>query len=137
MHTIDRLPLRTLLRLDSATCAVMGAALTLGSGGLSAPLGLPSAVLFPAGLALFPIAAFMLFAARGGTVAARLVVAGNVAWVLASLVLVLVARPSGAGVAFVLAQAIAVAAFAALERRALVRDGAARAATPGTLEHAS
>ena len=137
MSTIDRLPLRTLLRLDAATCAVMGAALTLASTALSGLLGIPTAVLLPAGLALFPIAAFMLVAAKGRATAARLVVAGNAAWVLASLALALVVRPTPAGVAFVLLQAFAVAVLAALEWRALAREGAADAGTHGTMEHVS
>jgi len=118
------LPLRTLLRIDAATCAGMGAVLTAGAGALGGLTGLAPALLTAAGLSLFPIAAFMVFVATRAVVppaGVGLVVAGNVLWVAGSLIL-LVPGVSGAnelGIAFVLAQALIVAALAWFELVAL------------------
>ena len=125
--------LRRLLLTDAATCAAMGLALDLGAAPLASLTGLPAPLLLAAGLSLLPIAVFMaLVAWRPHPAAVRLVVLGNAAWVAASLLL-LVSGPltgwaaaNGLGVAFVLAQALAVAGLALLEQ------AAARATRPQT-----
>lgn len=118
--------LRALLLIDAATCAAMGAALDLGARPLAGLTDLSPALLHYAGFSLFPIAAFMaLVALRPALqpVGAPLVIAGNGAWVLASLLLLASGwiAPNGLGVAFVLLQAVAVAALALLELAALRR----------------
>ena len=128
--TSSSLSLRTLLAIDAATCALMGTALLAAPQALGEALGLPTALVGWAGVLLFPCALLMLVAAlpRATPPAlAWLVVIGNGAWVLASLaVATVVFTPTVLGVAFVLAQAIAVAVIAALEYRALPRRAAGR-----------
>jgi hypothetical protein len=125
MSTKTSLPaLRSLLLLDAATCAAMGLALDFGARPLAALTDLPEPLLLYAGLSLLPIAGFMaLVALRPALQPAGgwLVVAGNAAWVLASLLLLLAGwvSPNGLGIAFVLVQALAVALLALLELAAL------------------
>lgn len=139
MSRITTLSLRDLLLLDAATCAATGALLTLGSKTLSGWSDIPSGVLFPAGLILFPIAAFMLVAARVRTDVplVLIVVIGNVAWVVASIVLLFIVRPNAAGSAFVLMQALVVAGLAVMERRAFAGPGVGSGNEYGTKERAS
>jgi hypothetical protein len=121
--TIDAsLFLRRVLYFDAATCIAMGLSLILLAQPLAPLLGLPALLLESAGAALFPIAAFIGWAATHRR-ATWLVIAGNVAWVAASLLLVTVGwvEPSALGYAFVLAQAAAVAVLAALEHAAYAR----------------
>lgn len=126
--------LRSLLLLDAATCAAMGLTLDFGAAPLAALTGLPEPLLLYAGLSLLPIAAFMVLVALRPTlqpVGGRLVVAGNAGWVLASLLLLATGwvAPNSLGIAFVLAQALAVAALALLEAAALRRGAVASQVT--------
>jgi hypothetical protein len=108
--------LRRILYFDAATCVAMGLFLVLLAQPLAPLLGLPALLLEIAGAALFPIAAFIVWAAlyRRGV---GVVIAGNVAWVAASVLLVSAGwvSPTPLGYAFVLVQAAAVALLAALE----------------------
>ena len=106
--------LRRTLALDAATCVAMGALLVALQAPLAGLLGLPAALLFYAGLALFPCAALMLVAHRSRALA-WLVVAGNAAWIAGSVFVLLLASPTAPGYAFVIAQALAVAVLAAFE----------------------
>jgi hypothetical protein len=114
--------LRRVLQVDAATCLGTGALLALGAGWLERYLGLPAWLLFHSGLSLFPIAAFMGWVATRAPVpvaGVRLIVWGNAAWVLASLLVLGVFSPTSLGHAFVLAQAAVVALLARLEHGAL------------------
>lgn len=128
MPTKNPLPsLRSLLLADAATCLAMGLALDFGATPLAALTGLPAALLLYAGLSLFPIAAFLaLVALRPALqpIGGRLAIAGNAAWVAASLALLASGwgAPNGLGVAFVLAQALAVTGLTLLELAALRRS---------------
>ncbi|MEX0760440.1 MAG: hypothetical protein WD100_12745, partial [Tistlia sp.] len=118
------LSLRALLLADAVTCAAMGGLLALAAEPLARLSAIPSALLLPAGLLLFPIAAFMALVATRRRVlraGAWLVVLGNLGWVAGSLVLPLAGwtAPNGLGLAFLLVQAAAVALLAALEALAL------------------
>ena len=109
--------LRTALLVDAIATAATGALLALGGPFLERWLGLPSALLVAAGLPLLPFAALVAWlATRVSTVrgAVGLVVAANALWVVASVALLVsdAFEPTLLGVAFVLAQAAAVAAFA-------------------------
>jgi hypothetical protein len=107
--------LKKILLLDAATCVVTGTLLAVMAGKLSALLGLPEALLFYAGLALLPIAAFMAWTAqRPAEPAVWLVIGGNALWVLGSLA-VLAMSPTGLGYAFVIGQAAVVAILAECE----------------------
>jgi len=108
--------LRNTLLLDAATCVATGALLSLGSGPLSTLLGLPAALLFYAGLSLFPIAAFMLWTSLARPApAVWIVILGNAGWVLASVVVLFGFSPTVLGYVFVIVQAAAVALLAELE----------------------
>lgn len=119
------LTLPRLLALDGATCVMMGALLVIAAEPLAAALALPARFLFVAGIVLFPCAVPMLIAAvRPPWIAqlARLVIALNVAWILGSVLVVpALFAPNRLGLGFVFAQAIAVAAIALCEWRALRR----------------
>jgi hypothetical protein len=117
---LTRLSLNTLLVLDAATCALMGLALMAGASTVSALTDLPAPLLFWAGALLLPIAAFMAVASRGRPVAgwaAGVVIAGNVLWVAASLLLPAsgLVSPNALGWAFLAGQAGVVAVLAILE----------------------
>ena len=96
------LSLKTLLALDAATCAAMGALLyatqsvvSTDSVGKIRPVmrvntALPVGLLFWAGASLIPIAAFMAISSCTTPVpgwAATLVVLGNLLWIAASIFL--------------------------------------------------
>ena len=110
--------LRRVLFVDAATCVATGALLSLDSGPLAPLLGLPAALLFYSGVSLFPIAAFMLWIALRGEIlrpGVWLVIAGNAGWVLGSAAILIALAPTALGYAFVIAQAVVVAALAELE----------------------
>jgi hypothetical protein len=110
--------LRRVLLVDAGTCIATGALLALASTLLSRMLGLPAALLFYAGLALFPSAALMLWVALReplARAAAWLVVIGNALWVLGSAALLVSYSPTALGYVFVIAQGVAVALLAELE----------------------
>ncbi|MCB1340466.1 MAG: hypothetical protein KDK24_05255 [Pseudooceanicola sp.] len=116
--------IRTLLWLDFATCAAFALMLAVVAGPLEQMLGLPGPVRVAAIVILVAAALLMGFTARHQplfTVGAWLVVAGNAAWVLASLGLVLAGGLTLPGTAFVLVQAAAVTGLTALEATALRR----------------
>jgi hypothetical protein len=117
------------LLVDAIATAATGALLALGGPLLERWLGLPSALLVAAGLPLLPFAAFVgWLATRVSTVrgAVGLVVAANALWVVASVALLVsdAFEPTLLGVAFVLAQAAAVAAFAEFQFVGLRRASA-------------
>lgn len=129
--TIDNTPfLRNVLLADAAMGAAAAALTILGAGLLAPLLGLPEALLFWAGVALVPVAVFLLVMARRALVPRswlREIVLINWAWVAASLGILAFApiAPNALGVVFILAQAAAVAGFAVLEGLALRSPGEA------------
>ncbi len=130
--TIRNTPfLRNTLLADAAMGAVAAAATIFGAGLLAPLLGLPSALLFWAGVALIPYVVFLLILARSERISPvwlREIVFLNWLWVAASIGILMFApiEPNMLGVAFILAQAIAVGTFAWLEALPLrERHGAA------------
>lgn len=129
--------LRNALALDAAACAATGLLLSFGAGALSGLFGLPAEFLRGAGLVLLPCAAALAFFASRvhlPRLAVYAVIGVNILWV-ADSVLVLVAgwfAPTTLGIAFVLAQAAAVAVVTELEviglKRSVVEAGGAEAA---------
>lgn len=126
--TATRFPMiRRLLLLDAGTCLAMGAALIFANTPISESTRFAPALLMGAGLVLLPCAAFMLMLASrpsppaGGV---RLVVACNVLWALASVLLPLWPEvdPNTAGLLGLWAQAAGVAVLAALEHVAIERS---------------
>lgn len=118
--------LGTVLVLDAAGCAGMGAGLMAASGPLGEATALPPGFLFGAGLALLPVALFIAgVAARPATWALRVIVLGNLAWAAASLLLAALGliAPNALGWVLVAGQALGVAGIALLEARFLPRRG--------------
>lgn len=111
--------LRRVLLIDSATCAVMGAAMTGASVPIAAATGLPAALTLWVGLSLLPIAACnALIGMRAATPvwAVWLLIFGNAAWIVASLALVFILNGlTILGIGFVIAQALGVLILTELE----------------------
>jgi len=131
MSLIQSSPLlRTALALDAAACAGMGLILAAAAGPLAAPLGLPVDFLRGAGLMLLPCAALIAwFASRKALprLAVYAVIGVNLLWIADSVAVLLMGwfAPTGLGIAFVLAQAAAVAIITELEVIGFKRSGAA------------
>ena len=107
-----RAPVVRSLLLDAALSGVAGLVLAVGAPLLDELLGAPVEFLVPLGIFLVGYAAALVLLARLGAPrgAVKLVIAGNVAWIVASVVFVIV-DPVGlgtAGVALTLLQAAAV-----------------------------
>jgi hypothetical protein len=119
--------LRNALSLDAAACAATGLLLTLAAGPLAAPLGFPAGFLRGAGVLLLPCAALLGWFASRETlprIAVHAVIAVNLLWIADSIVILVAGwfQPSGFGIAFVLAQAAAVAVITELEVIGLKRS---------------
>ncbi len=123
--TIENTPfLHNTLLADAAMGSAAAALTILGSGFLAGLLALPQPLIFWAGVALVPIVAFLLVMARRETIPRswlREIVFVNWLWVAASAGILAFApiAPNALGVAFIVAQAAAVAGFALLEGLAL------------------
>ena len=116
--------LRQVLLLDVALTGATAVLMVFGAGLLGPVLGLPTALLRYAGLALLPFVAIVFAVARRlppSPAAVRGIVAANLAWAAASVLLIVGGwvAPTVLGTAFVLLQAAAVAGLAGLQWRAL------------------
>lgn len=110
--------LRRILLVDAGSCTGMGLFLALLSEPLSPMLGLPAALLLYSGVALLPVAAFMAWVAtreQPPLAGVWLVILGNAGWVAGSVALLFFVSPTVLGYAFVIGQAVIVAALAELE----------------------
>lgn len=111
--------LRNALLADAGMSGAAGLLMALAAGPLSGLLEVPAPLLMWAGIICIASAALMAYAGTREPVPvglAWLIVIGNVGWVAASLALVAgVIRPNALGVAFILAQAAAVALVTKLE----------------------
>lgn len=121
--------LRRALALDAVATGATALLLLAGGGLLAAPLGLPEGLLRGAGLFLVPFVALVGWSASRAVPprpVVRAIIALNVAWVIASLALLVTGRvaPSALGIAFVIAQALAVGVFAELQILGLRRTRA-------------
>ena len=108
------------LWLDAAATGAMGALLLLDAGVIDGLIGIPALALRWAGGVLVPYAGLLVWAARqprAPRLVLWLVVGGNIAWSVASVLLVLGGwlAPTSLGTGLVLAQAVVVALFAVLE----------------------
>lgn len=122
--------LRRVLALDAATCIGTGALLALAAAPLAGLFGLPHALVSGAGIALLPIGLFMAFLATRAQPPRLLVwavIVGNAVWAVESFIVIGQFGPTTLGAAFVAAQALVVAALAALEYVGLKRMAAAPA----------
>ena len=118
-HRCER-KLRSVLRLNAANCVVSGTALAFAAGPIDDLLdtGRPGWVRL-VGIALLPFAALCVWVSAGPLQrlhkATPLIIAGDVNWVIASVVTVLLGWYSGGGIVAVLALAVAVDMFAVLQ----------------------
>ena len=111
--------LRTVLKLDSASCLGMAALVLPTAGALQGPLGIEAAVLTSAAASLVPIGLFMLWLGMRREAAAGLVwlvILGNLGWTAASLFAAAnLPGITAIGQAVATAQGLAVLALALLE----------------------
>ena len=112
--------LKRVLLVDGLTSLTLGVLLMVAAGVASTALGLPEGLLRAAGLICLPFAAAVLWLARQGRppeAAIWIVIAGNGAWVAASIMLLVSGwvAPTLLGLAVVIAQAILVGLFAELQ----------------------
>lgn len=122
--------LRRVLLLDAATCVATGLLSIVGAGVLEQFLGLPAGLLRYAGLSLLPFAALLVYLATRESPsppAVWAVIALNALWTADSFLLLLTGwvAPTELGYAFVVVQALGVAALAGLEYFGLRRAAAA------------
>lgn len=127
--TLFRLPIRTVLVADGLLCLAMGAGLVALRTPLSGPTGLGESFLGAAGALLLPVGAFILAVAAGRVpfrVGLGVVVAGNLGWSIASVLLPVLGlvAPTPLGWGLMFAQAGGVALLAVLEARGFDRGGA-------------
>ena len=125
--------IRRALLIDATASGLTGFLLLAGAGKLEPLLGLPVDLMRAVGIFLIPFAAFLAWLAPRALESRSLVwttVIGNVLWVLASVLLLESGwvAPTTLGIAFVVAQAAAVALFAYLEYRAVARTRASAVA---------
>jgi hypothetical protein len=125
-NTVQGQFLTRAMRLDAVASGGLGVLLLVAGFALDGPLGLPAGLSMGAGAFLVVWAAALLAIARRPAMnrtAVREVIAINLAWVVASLALVLAVpvELTALGTAFVLAQATAVGLFAELQLTALRR----------------
>ena len=112
--------LRLVLLADAAASAATAALLVAGADVLERWLGLPVALMREAGLVLIPYVMLVLLVASrpaAAVAAVNAIIAVNAAWTAASLLLLAGGwvSPTALGIAFVLAQAVAVGAFGAMQ----------------------
>ncbi len=118
--------LRRALIADAVISGTAGVLMLAAAAPLARILGVPTALLSSAGVSLLPFVAFLIWLCTRASVprsAVWLVIALNLAWVIGSIALLFIDRldPNGLGIAFILVQAIAVAAFAEAQYVALRR----------------
>jgi hypothetical protein len=111
--------LRTILKLDAASCLGMAAIVLAATGALSGPLGIDPTMLRGAALSLIPVGLFILWLGTRRQAPAALVylvIVGNVGWAAGSL-LAAAELPgiTALGAALVAGQGLAVLALAVME----------------------
>jgi hypothetical protein len=118
--------LRRVLLVDAVVTGANGVAHLAGATALDGVLGVPAGALRPIGAFLVVFAGVVAVVATrrpipGGAV--RELMAGNALWVVASLVVAATGAldANGVGTAWTALQAVTVAGFVALQRRALAR----------------
>jgi hypothetical protein len=112
--------LRRALTADAVLTGATAAVMIVAGDVVAGLLEMPVALLRYAGIGLIPFVAYVFYLSRRASLTGAsvwLVIAFNVAWVIASGVLLLSGQiqPNAFGFAFVIVQAIAVAAFAEMQ----------------------
>ncbi|HZW47780.1 MAG TPA: hypothetical protein VFF61_09650 [Microvirga sp.] len=131
MTTIHPSPLlRQALLADATTSGAFGLLMLLAAGPLSHLLGLPEVLLRGAGAILIPYVALLAWLGLRERMHRALVwavILGNVLWLVDSLLLLVSGwvSPTGAGYAFVIAQALVVLMYAEFQIVGLRRSNVA------------
>lgn len=131
MNTSSALTLlRWALVIDAVSCTAAGLLLLAAADVLEAYLGLPAVLLRGAGGILLPFAGLTAYLATRRRMSRFLVwavIGGNALWAVDSVLLLLTGwvSPTALGIAFVLAQAVVVAALAEMQFTGLRRLPAA------------
>lgn len=134
MTTIHPSPLlRQALLADAATSGAFGLLMLVAAAPFGQLLGLPDSLLRGAGAVLLPYAALLAWLGLRAQMPKGLVwavILGNLLWTADSLLLLVSGwvSPTGAGYAFVIAQALAVLMYAEFQIVGLRRSNAAVAA---------
>ena len=115
MVTSSRLTLRSILMADAVASGVIG--ILIGAGILDSMLDLPTALLRTVGVVLIPWMILLAAIAMRRVISrsiVRIVIAVNLGWVAASILLLFTGwvEPNALGVVFILVQAMAVVVFA-------------------------
>jgi hypothetical protein len=124
--------LRWALFADAAISGATGLLMTLGAAHLTGLLGVPAGLMRYAGLSLLPFAALLAYLATRARLPRPIiwaVIACNAFWAADSILLLLTGwvGPTALGYAFVITQALAVAAFAEAQHLGLRRSPATAA----------
>jgi hypothetical protein len=127
---ISSIDVRRLLMADAVISGTTGLAMIAAAGLVEPLLNIPAPWLRTAGAALLPFAAMVWYFSRPSQLTrakAWTVIVLNVSWVAASVLVLLggVLEPSTLGIAFVVFQAVVVAALAELQVVGLRRSSAA------------
>ncbi|HEX7831765.1 MAG TPA: hypothetical protein VF787_19070 [Thermoanaerobaculia bacterium] len=122
--------LRRILIADAAISGTTGVAMFAGASFLGELLALPVALLRYSGFSLLPFAAVVLYLATRNPlprIGVWTVIVANFAWVAASIAVLFATNiaPNGFGYAFVIVQALAVAALADMQYFGLRKAAAA------------
>jgi len=117
MTMFNRLSLRSILLIDGIVSGAMGLLLLIGAGILDSMLDLPTALLRTVGVVLIPWMILLAAIAMRRVISrsiVRIVIAVNLGWVAASILLLFTGwvEPNALGVVFILVQAMAVVVFA-------------------------
>lgn len=111
--------LRTVLKLDAATCLGMAALVLPAAGALQGPLGIDAGLLRSAAVSLVPIGLFMLWVGTRREAAAGfvwLIIVSNLAWTAGSLLAAAeLPAVTAVGQMLVIGQGLGVLALAILE----------------------
>ena len=118
--------LRRVILVDAITSGGMGVLFLLAASPLELLLGLPASLLRGVGLFLIPFSGFLVWLAPRASerqAVVRFVAAGNVLWIVASVLLLVsgLVDPTPLGTGFVVLQALVVAVFAYLEDQRAIK----------------
>jgi hypothetical protein len=131
----DRLSLRSILLVDGIVSGAMGLLLIASASVLDSVFDLPVAFLRGLGVVLLPWFALLAVVATRTVIrrtAVRFVIAVNLGWVAASILLLFTGwvEPNALGIAFIIVQAMAVVVFALAQIAKQVEAAPASSAQP-------